>query len=555
LAAALAVGCTGKITPAGVGSGGAGTGAASTTGTAGTNGTLAGSAGNVGSSGGAGTGVVVGPPPAGLPSASACTSQDPGPRLVRRLTATQFSATLRDLFFQDGSLPQLSVFSDPQVLGFSSDADALLVQGLTAQQLADYAEQVAHWAVMRHMGELMPCQSNDAACRKQIITKIGKRAFREPMTDARLAPYEALMAAEATLAEGVETMLTAMLQSPYFLYRRELGTGTGATTALTQHEIASELSYLLTGSLPDDQLMQAADQGQLSTTQQLDQQVQRLLQDRRAPDALAGFFAGWLGFDRVQTVVKDDNVLKLSTSLRDAMAGETKAFLLDAFNRNAPVGDLFTTTGTFNNGELSAHYGGAPRDKGVLAHASILTGFADADISSPVLRGKMVRTRLLCGSIPPPPANVDTKLKPTSQPTTTRAHFEQHLTVGTSCAACHQLMDPIGFGFEHYDAFGRWRDQDNGFPVDASGSLRGVKEGTVTFNGLTELSTYLAGSAEVKECYSRFLAYHAYGRAAWPQDACTYDAIRTGAGAGGLRDVLTAVIHAPHFTQRSGGTK
>lgn len=551
MAAALAVGCTGKITQAdGVSAGAAGTGGGSSTGAAGT-GSVVGGGGTTGAAGTA----VVGPPPSGLPTASACTTQDPGPRLVRRLTATQFAATLKDLFFQDGSLPALSVFSDPQVLGFSSDADALLVQGLTAQQLADYAEQVAHWAVTRHMGELMPCQSNDAACRKQIITKIGKRAFREPMTDERLAPYDALMAAEATPAEGLEVVLTAMLQSPYFLYRRELGTGTGPTVTLTQHEIATQLSYLLTGSLPDDQLLQAADQNQLSTTQQIDQQVSRLLQDRRAPDALAGFFAGWLGYDRVQTIVKDDNVLKLSTSLRDAMAGETRSFLLDAFNRNAPVGELFTTKGTYNNGELSAHYGGGPRDVGLLSQASILTGYADADISSPVLRGKMVRTRLLCGSIPPPPANVDTKLKPTTQPTTTRAHFEQHLTAGTSCAACHQFMDPIGFGFEHYDAFGRWRDQDNGFPVDATGTLRGVKEGTVSFKGLTELSTYLANSTEVKECYSRYLAYHAYGRAAWSQDACTYDAIRAGAGSGGLRDVLTAVIHAPHFTQRSGGSK
>ena len=120
---------------------------------------------------------------------------------------------------------------------------------------------------------------------------------------------------------------------------------------------------------------------------------------------------------------------------------------------------------------------------------------------SPVLRGKLVRTRLLCQSMPPPPANVDTKLKPVAQAQTTRAHFAQHSQDAT-CSACHQLMDPIGFGFEHYDGFGRWRDQDNGFPVDASGTAStGVKEGSVTFDGVSELSAYLAKSDDVRQCF------------------------------------------------------
>ena len=158
---------------------------------------------------------------------------------------------------------------------------------------------------------------------------------------------------------------------------------------LTPYEVASSLAYLLTGSLPDDQLLAAADANALATPQQLDAQVSRLLQDRRAPDALAAFFTGWLGLDRVRTIVKDDTVLKLAPTLRDAMAGETRAFLLDAFNRDAPVGELFSATQTFVNDELAAYYGvtaGAPapgagfvktslgaarKDTGLLAQASI----------------------------------------------------------------------------------------------------------------------------------------------------------------------------------------
>jgi hypothetical protein len=569
-ALAFAAGCTGRITGGAFATSGAtagGGGAPAPTGGAGATG-----AGGASGATGAG-GSTLGPPPSGLPAASSCNSNDPGPRMIRRLTAAQFAASLRDLFFQDGSLPALAVFSDPQVLGFSSDADALLIQGLTAQQLADYSEQVAHWAVTTHLNQLAPCQTNDTTCRRQIITSLGRHFFREPMTDQRLAPYDALFAGEASVSDGVEAVLSAMMQSPYFLYRRELGAGSGPTVALTPYEVATSISYLLTGSVPDDQLLAAADANMLSTPQQIDQQVNRLLSDRRAPDALATFFSGWLGLDRVGTIVKDDTVFKLTQSLRDAMAGESRAFLLDAFNRNAPVSELFTAKETFVNADLAAHYGvtsGAPaagagfvkmslgaarKDTGLLAQAAILTGYADAATSSPVLRGKLVRTRLLCQSMPPPPANVDTKLKPTTQPTTTRAHFEQH-DQSASCAACHHLMDPIGFGFEHYDGFGRWRDQDNGFPVDSSGTLANVKEGDVPFDGVTALSSYLAESDAVKQCFARYLAYYAYGRSAWSQDACTYDAIRTGSGSGGLRDVLMGVIHAPHFTQRSlGGSK
>ncbi|HVZ71550.1 MAG TPA: DUF1592 domain-containing protein [Polyangia bacterium] len=559
---ALGAGCSGTISGGRASAPGGGSGGtpSSSTGTGGS---------SASTSTGTGGTAVVAPPPTGITAASACTSQDPGPRLIRRLTAQQFADSLRDIFFQDQSLPALAVFSDPQVLGFSLDADALLVQGLTAQQLADYAEQVATWAVAHHLNELAPCQTTDASCRGQIINKLGKRIFREPLPADREAPYDALFAAEANVSDGVQVVLTAMLQSPYFLYRRELGMGSSPIVQLTPYEIASSLSYLLTGSTPDDQLLQAADQNQLSNAQQIDQQVQRLLSDRRAPDTLAAFFTGWLGLDRVQSIVKDDTVFKLDQSLRDSMSGETRAFVLDAFNSDASVGSLFTAKQTFLDSNLAAYYGvtngapsqgagfvktsvGGPRDTGLLAQASILTGWADAATSSPVLRGKLVRTRLLCQTMPPPPANVDTKLKPPAQAETTRDHFSQHDS-DAACSVCHRLMDPIGFGFEHYDGFGRWRDTDNGYPVDATGTLNAVTEGTKTFNGLAELSTYLSQSADVSACYSRYLAYFAYGKSSWDQDACTYDAISKGAGAGGLRDVLMSIVHAPHFTQRSTG--
>ncbi|MDB4982655.1 MAG: hypothetical protein JWM82_3407, partial [Myxococcales bacterium] len=512
-------------------------------------------------------------PPSALSAPSPCTSQSPGPRLMRRLTAPQLATTMKDLFFRDATVPVLTVFSDPTVLGFASDADALLVQGLNAQQLSDYAETVAHWAVTQHLSQLSSCTTTDATCRQQFIRAFGRRAFREPLTDDRVKPYDTLFAAEASFADGAEAVVSAMLQSPYFLYRRELGApGAGTTVALTPHEVASSLSYLLTGSMPDDQLAQAADAGQLATPQQLDQQVARLLQDPRANDTLMSFLSGWLGLERLNTVVKDDSVFIVSPTLKAAMAGETRAFLLDAFARNAPVSELFSAKHSFLNQDLANFYGVTPsdgtqlqstftkviygnghRDPGLLGQASLLAGYADAAISSPVLRGKLVRTRLLCQNIPPPPANVDTKLKPNAAAKTTREHFAQHDQDGV-CAACHHLMDPIGYGFEHYDAFGRWRDQENGAPIDATGTIFGTKTGDVAFDGVAQLSAYLATSADVKTCLVRLWSYASYGTAGWTEDACTYDAINTSAGQYGLRDVLTAIIHAPHFSQRLRST-
>jgi len=183
----------------------------------------------------------------------------------------------------------------------------------------------------------------------------------------------------------------------------------------------------------------------------------------------------------------------------------------------------------------------------------VLTGYARADVSSPTQRGHLVRTRLLCQNIDPPPAVLDTTFKPVSNPTTTRAHYEASHSVG-GCATCHRLMDKIGFGFEHYDAFGRWRDSEGPYPIDATGTVvqANATDGDVPFDGLAALETYLAGNADVKRCMVRYWSFYAYGSSSWSQDACTYAAIRDEAApvGFGLRSTLKAILHAPHFTRR-----
>jgi hypothetical protein len=510
------------------------------------------------------------PPITSLPAASACRSNSPGPRALRRLTAAEYAATLKDLF-GDASLPLTSVFSDPTVLGFSVDSHALVVQGLSAQQLMDQAESVAHFAVTNHLSNLASCTSTDATCRQTFIRQFGARAQRAPLSDADVAAYDKLFAAEASFADGAESVISAMLQSPYFLYRRELGTPEGGGYQLSSYELASALSYLLTGSMPDAELLAAADSGALSQAAELEKQAERLLTSEAGHRAVGSFMSGWLGLSKLQTVAKDDNVFKLTPSLRQAMAEETRA-LLDStiFEQNGSVASLLTTQSSFVNRELGTHYGlsnagslsdtfspvtFAPteRDGGLLAQGSILTAFATASESSPVQRGKMVRTRLLCQALPPPPANLDTVLKPAPGGATTREHFSQHST-NPVCASCHRMMDPIGFGFEHYDAFGRRREQENGKPIDATGSVVSEGGGEQAFDGLPGLVDYLTTQAgdEVNACVVRYWSYFAFGSAGWDEDQCTYDAIAEQAKLDGfaLKAVAKAIVKTARFSRR-----
>jgi hypothetical protein len=541
----------------------------------------AGAAG-IGDPGAGGAGVVA--PPSALPAESACTSNAQAPRMLRRLSAPQFDATIRSIFGDTTqSAPVAAVFSDPVVLGFSVDANALLVQGLNASQLMDNAEAVAAWAVANNkLSQFATCTTHDTTCGQKFIQGFGRRAFRTTLasTDARIAAYNNLFMAESSFSNGAQAVMAAMMQSPYFIYRTELGQAAsagGATFNLTPYEVASGLSYLLTGSMPDDTLLTAADSvqsGSLSMSSMVDQQAQRMLtaSNPSSQTAIMGFMTGWLGLDRLYTTAKDDTVYAMTSAMRDNMAAETRNLILEAFNGQGSFGDLLTADHSFLNKDLAAFYGitasglgtsfvsvpyaGQTRDPGLLAQGTILNGYARPDTSSPTQRGHLVRTRLLCQDVPPPPADLDTKFKPAMTALTTRQHFENEHSVGV-CYTCHKYMDEIGFGFENYDGFGRYRSMENGVSIDATGTLFGVDSAgdSPTFDGLAGtggLEAYLAQDDDVKRCMIRYWTYYSYGSSSWSQDACTYSSVYQAAASSGfaLRSVLMGIIHAPSFTQR-----
>ena len=540
---------------------------------------IAGSSGTAGMGTGGNAAIV---PPDALPNEKACTGSVPGPRMIRRLTASEFAASIHTLFNDTANaVPVGAVFSDPLILGFSVDANALLVQELNASQLMDNAEAVAAWAAstMSRLTAFGNCSTLDATCAGKFVTAFGSKAFRTKLatSDARVAAYTKLFMAETTYTAGAQTVITAMLQSPYFLYRSELGTGSGNNYTLTAYEAATNLSYLLTGTMPDDTLLAAADQvaaGSLQLTAMLDQQAARLLtsSDTRSQFAIMAFMNGWLGLDRLYTTAKDGTVFALTDTLRADMASETRSLILEAFNGTGSFGSLLTADHSFLNKNLATFYGlptgslgtsftsvkytsSTTRDPGLLANASLLIGYSRPDISSPTQRGHMVRTRLLCQDVPPPPANLDTKFKPTTGALTTRQHFEQEHDVEV-CQTCHQYMDPIGFGFENYDGFGRYRTTENGVAIDDTGTLVDVSTaGSVPFTGLSgsgSLGAWLAQSDDVKSCMVRYWSYVAYASSSWAQDGCTYAAIRQEATSNNysLKSVLMAIVHASHFTHR-----
>ncbi len=487
-----------------------------------------------------------------------------GPPMLRRLTGVQLRNTLVAVF-QDPNVPDSDVLVDPVVNGFRIDATEAVIRDLDAQKLMTYAETVADWAATQKLGQLVTCDQADAACRRQFIADLGGRLHRQPLSDEQVAAYEQLLGQEPSFAEGAEVVIATMLQSPYFIYRREIGEpdpDRAGENRLTPYELASNLSYMLTDRPPDGELMTAAREGRLATSEDLEREARRLLGTQEAAETMGHFVRGWLETDDLETRAKVDASNQLTAEVRTAMLAETTAFFVDLVRSGGGVKELVTAPYTFINQTLGNYYqifnvGGdqlqrvdipdGTRAYGVLGHGSILTRHALADSSSPTQRGKLVRQRFLCEEIPPPPPNVNPMLGDPMGAVTTRQRYEQHV-VDDTCRACHERMDLIGFAFENYDGFGRPRDQEGGVSIDATGTLKGTPDGDLPLDGVASVSEYLAASPKVEECLVRYMSYYSYGL-----DGCNQEIILDDVRASGatLESMVLGIIRAPQFSRRA----
>nr|WP_240806817.1 DUF1592 domain-containing protein [Polyangium spumosum] len=512
------------------------------------------------------------------PSA-ACTTVQPGPRVLRRLTRSEYDATIRDLV----GIPSewgASFVPDIVIGGFDNNEDALRVSPLFADQVRRAAEEIATLA-LTNPSSVLPCDpvaDGPEACAETFIETFGKRAFRRPLgaddTTRYLALYQTIATKEG-FSEGIEAVIAAMLQSPHFLYRTELGDASLAAedgrVRLTPHEIATELSYMLWGTMPDAELFAAADANTLATPEQIEAQAKRLLQDPRSDEILERFAVAWLELDRIEAAPKDAATYpQWNAELRASMIEETRLFVRHVIrNGEGTIAELLDAPYTFTSPKLAAYYGlPAPADAqdendfglvdlagsgraGILTHGSVLATHGKPAGSSPVHRGKLVRERLLCQPLPPPPPGVVAEPPPIDPTKSTRERYAAHTTVPL-CKSCHDLVDPIGFAFEHFDGIGRYRADEGGLPIDASGEILSAPSTTGTFEGAPALASVLAGSADVQGCYARSWLRYAYGQLDEGRLACLSSQVADDFQNGNLRvlDLLVALTRTSHFTER-----
>lgn len=460
--------------------------------------------------------------------------------------------------------------SRPKGFAFDDDADAGLVTDVHVDQYMQAAEMLAKRAVASP--SFVGCDpAKDApGCAKSWVTSFGRKAFRRPLSDQEIQTYAALVTAQKDFTTGVSVAVQVMLSSPYFLYRFEIGTTQAdGSVVLGPYERASALSYFFWGTMPDEELLQAAASGGLDTSDGLEKQARRLLADARARDVLGVFAVQWLGVEPILTTDKSQQLFpEMTPELRQAMEEETRRFvehvILDGSHR---YDELLTADYTFANDALAKLYGvsspgGAdlamtklPAERaGILGQASVLATFAHSDQTSPIKRGVWVRERLLCQTFPTPPPNAGT-LPPVDPSATTRERFGMH-SADPVCHACHGDIDGVGFGFERFDPIGRYRTQENGKDIDPSGDMNDVDrlgEGkSAPFHDLPGLGGILVGSKAAPACFARQSWRFAMGALERAEDVCALRAIDQKFEDSGhdVRELLVAIVTSPGFVNR-----
>lgn len=451
---------------------------------------------------------------------------------IQRLTRAQFTNAIADLFGQAVVVPT-ALEPDVEEHGFFSiGASVSSLSSRGVEQYQDAAFSVAEQAVASAevRDRIVACAGRDDACAREALTDLARRAWRRPPTGDEVEILVGIHTQAAELLGGFDAGLTygiaTILQMPSFLYRTDLGEedpGRQGGRRYTAWEMAGRLSFFLANTLPDDELLDAAERGELLTEGGLGAQVDRLLSLAGARQAVASFFAELYTLHELDHLTKDPNIFRhASPEVGPAARQETLRTIVDlVFERDEDLGELLTSRRTFIDRRLAAIYdvpapareGFAatelPADgerRGLLGQVGILAQFAHPVASSATLRGKFVRQVLLCGEIPPPPADVNTALPQAKDDARTlKERVQIHLTQ-PQCAGCHQQMDPIGLGFERFDGLGRYRLLDNEATIDPTGELDGTP-----FDDAAHLAEVIREHPDFVPCFVQSLTRYAVG--------------------------------------------
>ena len=499
----------------------------------------------------------------------------PAASTLRRLTTTQYRNTITDLLGAGVKL-NANLDADTVLDGFASIGAARVTLSATATEEFDGAAfDLAHQALSNTStrGALVGCTpagTTDMTCASSFLAAFGRRAWRRDLTPAEVTQAATLATSAASMLKdfwgGLEYGLAYLLDSPHFLYREELGSADPTTPGrrvFSGYELASRLAFLVTNSTPDDTLLNAAKAGTLDTPAGLGAQAQRLLALPRAHDAMSNFFTELYALGNLDSLPQSPMFFsEVSPTLGASMRTETLKVLDGIAFGNSDYRAFFDTTTTYVNKELAALYGlpavsgtdfvqvampaNGPR-AGFLGQGSFLAMYSHADSGSPTRRGKFIREVVLCQAVPSAPPDVNTTFPVDAAGATqrtTRQKLEQHRMAGSSCMACHQVMDPVGLGLENFDGIGAYRTMEAGQAIDASGNLDGV-----AYTDARGLGAALKNHPDLGSCLTRGVLRYTIGHIETSGEQPVVDALSSQFAANGFKfsSLVLGVVASASF--------
>lgn len=527
----LALGCSGQIGDIG---GGQGTGA---TGTGGGVATGGGATGGASTGGGTTGGVTTGGPGPGF-MGPVVTKPSATSRFVR-LNHEQWENTVRDVLKLAAPLGLSSAFvAEPLRSTFDTNGTLLSVGADLWDDYQTAAETVATKVVKD--AKLLPQVFSATAADpvKTFVTTFGQRVYRRPLTSDEVTRYTTLFAKGAMLigsgnanSDGVELVIGAMLQSPYFLYRAELSTAAAnGVVPLNDYEVATKLAYGMTNTMPDDTLFAAATAKQLETRAGVLEQATRLMATPTAEATVADFHDQLLRMRDVLNVTKNATMFPLFVGAGADLKTEAMTFVKNVvFDEDRGFTELFSAPFTFGNSRVARMYGqtvkapaagqpdpfakimlDATERAGVLTQIGFLSAQGEGSTPNIIIRGVHIAKDILCQDIPPPPDNIP--MLPAIGPNSTNRQRVETLTAMAPCNGCHPpFINPLGFALEKLDGVGAWRTTENGQNIDARGTYT-LDGSTVMFDGPVELAKTITSSSQAHACYAKHWAEYLYGR-------------------------------------------
>ena len=502
----------------------------------------------------------------------------PGPSPLVRLSTVEYANTVRDLFPKVAmAAADLTLPAEVQSDGFLNTAEAQAPSALVIESLAQNAQGAAK-AATADLTKILPCTAANVAeelsCGPKFIQSFGKQAFRRSLTADEATRYGNFFKdahSKWGFPAAVRMVTESFLQSAPFLYRLETA-GKGVTgvaaIALDNYEVASRLSYLLTDTMPDADLMAAADGGRLVTVAGVEEQARRLLKSDKARQAVAAFHAQWLRFEKMDKLTKAADVFPaFSTGMATSMKEATVRYVDRMFwDEGHTVQTFLTDDHAYVNDVLAPLHGltasGADlkwaqvnqgQRSGILTQVGLLAGLAHERNDAPVLRGIFVLDRLLCQPPPAPPATVNTTLPPLtdSLKQTTRQQLEaSHST--PKCASCHKSIDGIGFGFGNFDALGQWRTKEFGIDINATGEFFSTNDLDGKFDGAVAMGKKLGESRQVLACIATQWLGYALAVRRENLDSCMVNPLidALSSAKGDLRELVVALVKSDAFRHR-----